>query len=179
LLKPDPVVFRSGFGDDRLQETSAMTAKSSFSKWLWAVGLGVILAAVLALSGTSTASAGSLPPRPTPAPTSIPGGTTVVGTNGAYIELHVPAAQSGWWIMVQWQDGQKNWHDVTTWQGTLDEVESGVGLKTWWVAPADLGKGPFRWVVSDAKGGQVVAVSEAFNLPATQRVKVVVSAAPK
>jgi hypothetical protein len=156
-----------------------MTVKSILSKWLWAVGLGVILVAVLALSGTSTASAGALPPRPTPAPTSTPGSVTVIGANGAYIELQVSAAQSDWRTLVQWQDGQKNWHDVTTWQGALDEIKSGVGVKTWWVAPADLGKGPFRWVVSDAKGGQVVTVSEAFNLPATHRLKVVVPATPK
>jgi hypothetical protein len=153
-----------------------MMVKSIFSKWIWLGCAGLLFAWVLMLSGTSTASAGSLPPRPTPAPTAVPGGTTIGGTNGAYIELHVPAAQSNWRTMVQWQDGQKNWHDVITWQGTFDDIKSGLGVKTWWVAPADLGKGPFRWVVSDAGGGQVVAVSEAFNLPATQHVKVVVSA---
>jgi hypothetical protein len=157
-----------------------MTAKSIFLKWLWAAGLGVILVAVLALCGTSTVSADTLPPRPTPGPTATPGNpAAVVGLSGAYIELQVPTAHSAWWTTVQWQDGQRNWHDVTTWQGGLDEINSGLGVKTWWVAPADLGKGPFRWVVSDVQGGPVVAISEAFNLPASQRVKVVVSALPK
>ena len=40
------------------------------------------------------------------------------------------------------------------------------GLVTWWVAPADLGKGPFRWQLFDAEGGSLLAVSEAFTLSA-------------
>jgi hypothetical protein len=158
-----------------------MTVKSIFSKWIWLGCVGLLLIALLVMSGTSAASAGSLPPRPTPGPTPtpVPVSTTVGGANGAYIELHVPAAQSNWWTLVQWQDGQKNWHDVSTWQGALDEIKSGVGVKTWWVAPADLGTGPFRWVVSSTPGGQPMALSKAFNLPATQRMKIVVSAAPQ
>jgi hypothetical protein len=153
-----------------------MTVKSILSKWIWLGCAGLMIAALLMISGTSAVSAGSLPPRPTPVPTAVPISTTIGGTSGAYIELHVPAAQSNWWTVVQWQDGQKNWHDVVTWQGTLDDIKSSVGVKTWWVAPADLGKGPFRWVVSNTQGGQPIATSEAFNLPSTQRMKLVVSA---
>jgi hypothetical protein len=103
-----------------------------------------------------------LPPSPQPTP---PGGT---------IELHVRFPQTWlwatvhWqemWTVVQWQDDEGRWHDVEGWQGTLDELQDGEGKKTWWVAKADLGKGPFRWVVTQGPGGARLAVSEAFHLP--------------
>jgi hypothetical protein len=94
---------------------------------------------------------------------------------GAGIELRVPAARSDWWTVVQWQDAQKNWNTVTGWQGSFDEIKSGVGSKLWWVAPADLGKGPFRWAIYSAKGGQLLAASEDFNLPARSKTKTVVT----
>jgi hypothetical protein len=77
------------------------------------------------------------------------------------------------WTVIQWQDAWGNWHDVEGWRGTLDGVsitESGgdedvVGLKTWWVAESDLGKGPFRWVIYQNEGGQLIGTSEPFQLP--------------
>jgi hypothetical protein len=128
----------------------------------------------LAIFSTSTAGAAALPPRPTPGPTPV----IVSGQagQGAGIELHVLEAQSGWWTVVQWQDAQKNWNTVTGWQGSFDDIKSGAGTKLWWVAPADLGKGPFRWAIYAAKGGQLVTASEDFNLPARSKTKTVITA---
>jgi hypothetical protein len=75
------------------------------------------------------------------------------------------------WTAVEWQDGEGNWHTVEGWQGNFDhalpEGDRHFGLKTWWVAPRDLGTGPFRWVVYAEGGGAYLARSEAFALPAT------------
>ena len=49
-------------------------------------------------------------------------------------------------------------------------------MVTWWVALADLGKGPFRWQVFDGEGGHALTVSEAFTLPIGNGQVVVVSA---
>ncbi len=139
---------------------------------LW-MGIGLLGLWTLTLFSTSTASAGSLPPRPTPGPTPV-----VVGGQpgqGAAIELHVSAAQPGWWTVVQWQDAQKNWNTVTGWQGIFDAITSGVGSKLWWVATTDFGKGPFRWTIYDSKGGKMLAASETFSLPAQSRTKTVVT----
>jgi len=127
----------------------------------------------LTIVSASTVGAAALPPRPTPGPTPV----IVSGQSGqgAGIELHVPAAQSNWWTVVQWQDAQKNWNTVTGWQGSFDEIKSGTGSKLWWVAAADLGKGPFRWAIYNAKGGQLLAASEAFNLPARSKTKTIVT----
>ena len=128
----------------------------------------------LTLFSVSTVSA-ALPPRPTPGPTPV----VISGQpgQGGSIELHVPAAQSAWWTVVQWQDAQKNWNTVLGWQGIFDEIRSGVGSKLWWVAPADLGKGPFRWAIYSANGGELLAASGSFNLPAQSKTKTVVTVA--
>ncbi len=139
---------------------------------LW-MGVGLLGLLTLTLFSAATVSAGSLPPRPTPGPTPV-----VIGGQpgqGALIELHVSAAQPRWWTVVQWQDAQRNWNTVTGWQGSFDTIISGVGYKLWWVAPADLGKGPFRWAIYDSKGGRLLAASEAFNLPTQSRTKTVVT----
>ena len=62
---------------------------------------------------------------------------------------------------MQWQDAQNKWHNVTGWQGSLDED----GTETWWVGCEDFGSGPFRWVVWQGKS--IVVVSDSFNLPTT------------
>ena len=74
-------------------------------------------------------------------------------------------AFAGAWTSVEWQDAVGNWHVVTGWQGTLEADRT----KTWWVAEADWGKGPFRWVLYDQRGGQSLGRSEAFYLPANHR----------
>lgn len=79
---------------------------------------------------------------------------------GAYIELQAPTAAAGSWTVVQWQDSAGNWREVEGWQGPLEGHS-----KLWWVAAADFGKGPFRWIILSGPGGSVSATSNPFNLP--------------
>ncbi len=145
----------------------------TFKRLLLLMGIGLLGLWTLTLFSASTASAGSLPPRPTPGPTPV----VIRGQSaqGAAIELDVSAAHWAWWTEVQWQDAQKNWNTVTGWQGSFDTIVSGVGSKVWWVATTDLGKGPFRWAIFAAKGGPLLAASQPFNLPARSRTRTVVT----
>ncbi len=124
----------------------------------------LILALFLLVSGgmmgfTQPKAAG-LPPRPEPTATPVPkamtGGKIVLQTSG------LPVGSDGVWTAVQWQDPHTDeWRLVEGWQGTL-ELD---GSQTWWVGAADLGTGPFQWVIYAEKGGDELAVSDSFNLP--------------
>lgn len=119
------------------------------------------------------------PTPPLPTVTSPPRPSKFTGTqrSGA-VDLQV-RFPSGWpwddpwqdlWTVVQWQDNLGDWHDVLGWQGHLDDIEVGeaghvVGEKRWWVAPADLGTGPFRWLVYQRQDGRLLATSASFHLP--------------
>jgi hypothetical protein len=108
----------------------------------------------------------ALPPRPTvePAKTKQP---------GAYIQLQLSGAAigtEGVWTIVQWVDEFGVWNDVTGWQGTV-ELD---GTQTWWVAPEDMGSGPFRWRTLSSPTGGVLATSDEFMLPDQTRVVQVV-----
>jgi hypothetical protein len=120
----------------------------------------LVLACALLLGAWLSPAALALPPRPTPAPP----------PPNASIELHVASAPAGLWTIVQWQDGLGDWHDVEGWQGELDAGDQ----KVWWVNRADQGKGPFRWVILQGIGGEVVATSESFNLPDSRGEVVIV-----
>src|SRR6185503_2934269 len=104
----------------------------------------------------------SLPTRP---PTSTPVSPTATPSpntpTGGLIELRVQSPPLTAWTVVQWQDGLGGWHTVEGWQGSLDDGTS----KNWWVAPKDLGTGPFRWVVFDKREGKVWGISQSFDLP--------------
>jgi hypothetical protein len=145
----------------------------TFKRLILMLLVGLVGLWTLPLFSTSTANAGPLPPRPTPGPTPV----AIIGHvgQGAAIELHVPAARSTWWTVVQWQAAQKNWNVVAGWQGIFDEIKTGTGTKLWWVAPTDLGKGPFRWAIYESKGGKLLAASEAFTLPAQSRTRMVIT----
>jgi hypothetical protein len=131
-----------------------------------------LLVIALLLSPTQAALAQRPPRWPTPTP-KLPKLPKL--PNGA-IELTVASAPAGLWTVVQWQDALGGWHDVAGWQGTLDEGDK----KTWWVDKADYGKGPFRWVVYQAQGGDLLGTSESFYLPSGhgQIVTIEVSLAP-
>lgn len=132
--------------------------------------LGAVFAPMQAQAATS-----ALPPRPTLVTPTVPA-LVVSSSNGASIQLSVKAANS-WalWTEVQWQDALGGWHTVDGWRGGLDSISSGVGLKTWWVAPTDFSKGPFRWQVYRGKGDSLLATSTTFNLPTANRTTVAVS----
>jgi hypothetical protein len=104
-----------------------------------------------------------LPPRPT------------VGAlpDGATIELRVTGATAPFWTEVQWRDHAGAWHTVDGWQGI---VQPGRKL-AWWVGVENLGAGPFRWLVYDAAGGSLLAISDPFDLPAKPKQNVVVDVA--
>lgn len=110
--------------------------------------------------------AAGLPPRPTPEPVKSK-------QPGAYIELQLSGAtvgSEGVWTIVQWVDEFGEWHDVSGWQGTV-ELD---GSQTWWVAPDDLGKGPFRWQVYASENGDLLATSDEFMLPEERRYVLIV-----
>ena len=139
------------------------------------------LTVVALLPALAYAAPEALPPRPTPAPSPIvaPGS----GSAGAFIKLRLnlkPGWQTPWqqlWTVVQWQDRFGVWHDVEGWQGTPDEAAASTCSKEWWVGDADLGTGPFRWMVYQNRGGRLLAASPAFNLPGAAGATTVVEMA--
>ena len=56
----------------------------------------------------------------------------------------------------------------------FDDIVDGEGRKVWWVADADLGAGPFRWLVYDRYRGKVLAASAPFHLPEASNQVVIV-----
>lgn len=119
--------------------------------------LSVFIGLLLGTTIVAADKASDLPPRP---PTATP-----MPPTGGLIILSVQATKSisnDLWTIVQWQDVEGNWHDVEGWQGTFNEVLQVI----WWVAPNDLGKGPFRWVVyENQESDEIVTVSQSFHLP--------------
>jgi hypothetical protein len=129
-----------------------------------------------------------LPPRPEPTPTLPPTSPALPKPQpvGGFIELQASFSDTWpWdtvprrelWTVVQWQDAFGNWHDVEGWQGTLDDVKDKTGAKRWWVAPSELGKGPFRWAVYRSQGGRLLVRSDPFDLPAASGETVAVDVA--
>jgi hypothetical protein len=140
------------------------------------------------LPSLTSAAPANLPPRPTSKPTTAAPPSTQPLVGG-FIELQLQPSQEdvwavfpwqGLWTIIQWQDAFGDWHGVEGWRGALDEIKDGVGTKLWWVAEADLRKGPFRWVVYENPGGDLLATSESFYLPGAtgERVTVEVPLAP-
>jgi hypothetical protein len=79
-------------------------------------------------------------------------------------------AKEDQWTVVQWQDGQGEWHDVTGWQGNFDEfIGEAVGAKTWAVVEDDqFGTRPFRWQILQRVGGKALKTSDPFKLPTAE-----------
>lgn len=110
----------------------------------------------------------------TPIKTTTPAASAPVVGSDAMIWLRVRCGSSGssadvhWqdlWTVVQWQDAAGDWHDVEGWRGPLDEVAKGEGRKVWGLSADLFGAGPFRWVVYESQQGEVLAISESFDLP--------------
>ncbi len=136
-----------------------MTLKHRAIVWIGLIVMGALLTSLW----QPTAQAGVLPP---PRPTLTP---TPQSSTGSYIELRVPTDNINLWTVVQWQDGEGNWHDVESWRGILDEIHEHKGDKIWWVLPGEYGDGPCRWQVYDRAGGKLLATSHAFYLPTANR----------
>ena len=86
--------------------------------------------------------------------------------------LSTDQSRSDLWSVVQWQDAQGDWQDVTGWRGSVVK-----GRTSWWVEEKDFGKDSFRWVVMQGNGGPVVATSAPFTLPSQPKKALVVEVA--
>lgn len=145
------------------------------------LGLTLLAMAVMALPSGSAAMAYAqqLPPRPTLTPTSIPATATPTATaifmptatatavpveQPVQIRLVVDAEYKGAWSLVQWQGGDGVWHDVSGWLGQIEN-----GQVQWRVLPKDYDSGPFRWIVLDQPGGEILAASASFRLPNAEK----------
>lgn len=116
---------------------------------------------VVVLTVSAAARDRDLPPRPsTPTPAAT---HEQVSPAGALITLHAWNAPADAWTVVQWQDALGGWHDVDGWRGHLDD--RGGTEKIWWVAAGDFDTGPFRWLVLDKPGGELLGTSDSFYLP--------------
>ena len=146
---------------------------------------GLWLLLLASTAATALASSPALPPRPMPGE----GGYGGNGGNGRIV-LHIalPAADAGhvaaWqqlWTVVQWQDGLGRWNNVEAWQGAPQGNPGDADHRAYVIDDKDLGKGPFRWVVLQSRGGATAGTSQPFNLPKTAgdsvRVDVAVSLA--
>ena len=155
----------------------------------------VMVLFVLTLSFGQNASADDLPPRdadvptptPTPEPVIEPTASASSLPEGGTIEMKAsfsgewPWDQMMWqdvWLEVEWTDGE-TWFLVDGWKGNLDSIDqedgTWVGSKAWWVAEHDLGKGPFRWLLYDQEGGELLITSDEFSLPAERGLSTVVT----
>jgi hypothetical protein len=102
-------------------------------------------------------------PTPTPVPLRVVRPAPV--TEGGQIVLQVEGAQSPkLWSAVQWQKPDDDtWHNVEGWRGRVDFESKQV---IWWVDPNDFDTGPFRWVLYNKNGGDILNISDPFSLPA-------------
>lgn len=145
-------------------------------KLLFFIGIGGLVSVLLwvgMLPSLSLAAPSALPIRPTPfsatatptppSPTATPFEykQAVSEATGAFIELRVQPPLSGLWTAVQWRDASGIWYTIEGWQGALESD----GTKTWWLPGTLFGYGPFRWVVYDEPGGDIISISESFYLP--------------
>ena len=133
-----------------------------------ALAASLVAAVALLLSIGATPAAAYLPPRPTPSVTLMPTPTrqpsrhkTTATEPFGRIRLAVTPASAGLWAVVQWQGGDGVWHDVAGWQGILAETG-----QRWAVEQRNFTEGPFRWVVYSRAGGDLLATSASFDLPA-------------
>ena len=80
----------------------------------------------------------------------------------ALIVTNPPTAGTAY-VDVQWQDPAGGWHNIDNWLIPFDQ--SPLGYTVNWVDPADLGTGPFRWVMFDQPGGKMIGASDSFMFP--------------
>ena len=124
---------------------------------LVSITLTLVLVAVMS-TGLQAAPAEKLPPRPTVKARQVPRPQP----RGGLITLIASPMAPGLWTEVQWEGQPGAWYDVDGWRGHFNRDE----LVTWWVAQDDLGTGPFRWLIYESEGGELLAISDLFDLPA-------------
>jgi len=79
------------------------------------------------------------------------------------ITLRAYPTEPDYWTVVEWGDSQGGWHQVEGWQALFDDQHQ----VAWGISSDDFGKGPYRWVIHESKGGAIVAASDPFSLPAS------------
>jgi hypothetical protein len=149
------------------------TLRNRGRRLLFFIGVGgamVILLGVAMLPSLSLAAPEALPIRPTPfsatatpspTPTPVEYKRSAPESTGAFIRLAVQPPMPGLWTALQWQDAPGAWYLIEGWQGPLERD----GTRSWWVPGTLFGYGPFRWVIYDKPGGEVIGVSAPFYLP--------------
>lgn len=102
---------------------------------------------------------------PAPSPTLTPQPLAVQllypKLTGAFIELQAEPLRPGLWTRIQWQDAFGAWRDIEGWQGFFNEDQRVL----WYVGEEHLGNGPFRWLVYENQGGDLLATSQPFSMP--------------
>lgn len=83
----------------------------------------------------------------------------------ATITLFAPGAPAGARAAVQYQVTFGEWFNVSGWENTLTANDNDVLYQQWTVDKANFGQGPFRWVVYQADGKTVWAISDVFSTP--------------
>lgn len=127
---------------------------------------GLLCCLILAGSWLSTPAFADLPPRP---PIQDDDDEQERRPVVAAIVLQTMPAPSDLWSVVQWHDEQGGWHDIENWRGSVVN-----GRTIWWVLEQDFGKGPYRWLVFDQEGGNLLATSDTFNFPSEPKEQLVV-----
>ena len=123
--------------------------------------LGVLLFALTSLAAQPNSLQAQGDPLPTATPFGTPPPTAVPPSpTGGTLILQTYEAPANSWTVVQWQDSNGGWHDVTSWQSQLTD-----GYVGWWVGPENLGAGPFRWLLLAGPDGEMLASSASFALP--------------
>lgn len=95
-------------------------------------------------------------------------GLTCAGAlcDSSVISLQAPNTFAGNPVGVQWLDPMGVWHDVPTWQGTLNQQTGLNAAYLQWTLSSELqGRGPFRWVIYNPLGDALVGVTPSFTLP--------------
>ena len=122
-----------------------------------AAASALLLWLLIALITPKLTAFAELPPRPE-------GTTETADTTlkGGQIQLTVTDPSGGEWTAIEWQDSNTGkWHLVDGWRGDLNSA----GTQSWWVGRNQLGRGPFRWLVYDSKGGKLLTTSAEFDMP--------------
>ncbi len=98
----------------------------------------------------------------------------------AQISTYITGLPVSSWIAVEWLDLQGFWRPVENWEGPPDLVDPPEQLmyKAWRVMPSIYGRGPFRWAIYSGPNGGILGVSPSFNLPAKDRMNVILYLSP-
>ncbi len=132
----------------------------------------ILMLGLLLFGGLLLIAAAPLPPRPDTAGTPPTTAVTTQQAISAQVVLQAAQFEADDWTVVQWQGVDKQWYDVTGWQGNF--LQS--GKVVWWVAESQLGQTKFRWLVYENQSRtELLLTSSTFDLPSQSNESVLVS----